>query len=306
MKIFRLFSPFAVCLLLLSCTYEESVVADPLYDDVPFINDCRSGSLSRTEKQKVLNYINSVRALHNLPDVTYDSLNDKVVQNAALIGAANGDISDAIVESDFCYSESAALEYRRVNRSLWKNADPKWPSSEIHVNDWMTELNSGNINNRRRILDPFLKSITFGRVIGTPKKGDFKYVSSAVLKTSDGADLADSEISYIAYPQGNYNAKFFDSTSILSFSVLHDKSVKAYNGESRVDFSSATVEVSIGSQGVNIVEGSRVSDNDNYGLPNNLQWKIVGLKKNVTYTIKIQGVKVAATNKDYEYTFSFR
>jgi hypothetical protein len=306
MKIFKLIPAFAVCLLLLSCTNEATVTPVPLYENVPNIATCVVGSLSRIEKQKVLDYINSVRMAHNLPIVTYDSLKDRIAQEAAMIGAANADISGTIVVSDFCYSESAALECGRGNRSLWVNIDSNWPSSEIHINDWMTELNSGNINSRRRILNPFLKEITFGRVIGTPRKGDFKYVSSAMLITTEGADLTDSEISYIAYPQGNYNAKLFDPNLILSFSVLHDKSVKANNGASGVDFSGAEVEVSVGSQIVNIVEGSRVSDNNNYGLPNNLQWQIVGLAKNVAYTVKIHDVKVGTENKDYEYSFSFR
>jgi hypothetical protein len=305
MNTFKLLTALAIYLLLFSCTDEAPVVSDPLYKDVPDIANCRPGSLSKTEKQKVLNYINSVRATHNLSTVEYDSINDMVVQNAALIGAANGDIADIVV--DICDLKGDVLnEYRNGNRSLWVSENSKWQISEIHINDWMTELNSGNINNRRRILNPFLKSITFGRVIGTPKRGNLKYVSSAMLKTSEGAKLDDSEISYIAYPQGNYESNLFDASSILSFSVLYDKNVKANNGTSTVDFSNATVEVSAGSQVMSIVEETLKYDNDNYGLPNNLQWQISGLLKNVTYTVKIRNVKVATETKEYEYTFSFK
>jgi hypothetical protein len=306
MKIFK-FPAVVLFVLFLSCTNETQYVAtDPLYENVPNIAGCTPGSLSETEKQKVLNYINSVRATHNLPAVDYDAIKDRIAQEAALIGAANASISGTVAEADFCYSENAALECGRGNRSLWGGAVSKWPVSEIHVNDWMTELNSENINNRRRILDPFLKKITFGRVIGTPRRGDFKYVSSAMLITSDGADLTDYEIPYIAYPQGNYSAKFFDPNSTLSFSVLHDKAVKSNNGALFVDFSEATVEVSAGTQALSIVEGSLSYDNLNCGLPNNIQWKIAGLAKNITYTVKIQGVKVAGVTKEYEYTFGFK
>jgi hypothetical protein len=309
MTVLKLFPVFILCSFLLSCTNETPLdTADPLYEIVPNIANCTVGSLSEIEKQKVLTYINSVRTMHNLPIVEYDSKKDRLAQEAALIGAANADISSAIVEADFCYSANAAAECVNGNRSLLGSANSKWTTSEIHVNDWMTELNSTNINCRRRILDPFLKYITFGRIIGTPKRGDFKYISSAMLLVGYGnvEGLSESNISYIAYPQDTYNAKLFDPDSFLSFSVLYNKNVKLDNGALSVDFSEAIVEVSMGSQVLNIVEGSLSYDNNNYGLPNNLQWKVQGLTKNITYTVKITGVKVAGDTKDYEYTFSFR
>ncbi|MDR1340598.1 MAG: CAP domain-containing protein [Prevotellaceae bacterium] len=305
MKFFRLFPAFVLCLLLSSCTKEApSVASDPLYEYVPDIASCTPGSLSEIEKQKVLTYINSVRATHNLPAVVYDNRNDRLAQEAALIGAANAGIG-IVSESDLCYSENGAQGCNTGNRSFWGNASSKWPSSEIHINDWMTELNSENINNRRRILDPFLKSITFGRVIGTPRKGDFKYVSSAMLITSDGADISNSEIQYVAYPEGNYSAKLFDPNSVMSFSLLSNKSSKS--GNNTVDFSDATVEVNAGSQILNIVEGSLSYDNSDCGLPNNLQWKVVGLVKNVTYTVTVSGIKVAdEVMEESRYTFAFK
>jgi hypothetical protein len=309
MKILKLSPVFILCSMILSCTNESpSVASDPLYEIVPSIAHCTAGSLSEVEKQKILTYINSVRAAHGLPVVEYDARKDRLAQEAALIGAANASISDAIVASDFCYSANAATEYVNGNRSLWAAATSKWPSSEIHINDWMTELNSDKIKYRRRILDPFLTYVTFGRVIGTPKKGEYKYISSAMLLTGyDNSELGESQISYIAYPHGNYPAKLFDPDSFLSFSVFCDKFSKSNNGASSVDFSGATVEVSVGVQQLDIVEGSLAYDYSNYGLPNSLQWKVQGLTKNVSYTVKIQGVVVdEEVQDDYEYTFSFK
>jgi hypothetical protein len=294
--------------MLLSCTSEPlSVASDPLYETVPNIANCTPGSLSEAEKQKVLTYINSLRTTHNLPLVDYDSKKDKLAQEAALIIAANASISENIAETDLCYSENAASDYRNGNRSLWGSASSKWPSSEIHVNDWMTELNYDNINNRRRLLDPFLKSVTFGRIIGTPKKGEFKYVSSATLLTGYGnVNLSEQNISYIAYPEGIYSVKLFDPNSFLSFSVLYDITTKSNNGAASVNFSETTVEVSAGTLQLDIVENSLTRDNDNIGLPNNLQWKVQGLTKNTSYTVKINGVKVAGETRNYEYSFSFK
>jgi hypothetical protein len=310
MKKIKLFPVFILwSMFLISCTNGELPVgADPLYEIVPSIVNCTEGSLSEIEKQKVLTYINSLRTTHNLPVVELDNKKDKLAQEAALIGAANGTVSGVIDESDLCYSANAAQECLNGNRSLWGSATSKWPSSEIHINDWMTELKTDNINCRRRILDPFLKSVTFGRVIGTPKKGEFKYVSSAALLSGykNAVDSDAYQISYIAYPQGNYSAKLFDPNSFLSFSVFYDKSSKANNGALSVDFSKAAVEVSTGAQILDIVGDSATYDYNNVGLPNNLQWKVQGLTKNVTYTVKIHNVIVAEEIKNYEYTFSFK
>jgi hypothetical protein len=320
MKKIKLFPVFILCsMFLISCTNESSVTSDPLYEIAPSISNCTAGSLSSIEKQKVLTYINSVRTTYNLPLVKNDSTRDRLAQEAALIGAANGVISDAIASSDECYSANAAQECRNGNRSLWGSTTSKWPSFEIHINDWMTglrmvEQDSENINCRRRLLNPFLKSVTFGIVIGTPKKGEFKYISSATLLTKDygddnkneTVDLSGYKIEYIAYPYENCSAKLFDPDSFLSFSVLYDKSSKANNGSSSVNFSEATVEVSAGTQQLEIVENSLTYDYNNIGLPNNLQWKVEGLTKNASYTVKIRDVIVDGERKNYNYTFSFK
>jgi hypothetical protein len=304
MKILKLFPVFIVCsMFLVSCDDEALVASDPLYAVVPNIAGCTQGSLYVAEKLKVLAHINSLRATHGLPAVVYDSTTTKegLAQKAALIGAANATISGSIAQGDECYTKDAASECRYANRSLWLSATSKWPSSEFHINDWLTELNSGDnsINNRRRLLSPLLKSVTFGRVIGTPKKGESKYVSSAVLLTTYGnAAPSEFQAEFIAYPQGNYDAKLFDPNSFLSFSV--------YAVAVSVDLSEATVAVSAGTQQLNIVEDSFSYDYNNVGLSNNLQWKVQGLAKNVSYTVKIDGVKVGGELKNYEYTFSFK
>jgi hypothetical protein len=300
--------------MFLSSCFSESdpIASDPLYEIVPNINVCMAGSLSEVEKQKVLKYINSVRATHKLPIVTYDNgatINDNA-QKIAMYGAANATASGPIAGGDCSDVKDIKADLNIVNRSLWSSATSKWPLSEYHINDWLTELNSDNINNRRRLLNPFLKSVVFGRVIGTPKKGEFKYVSSATLLVAgESADISDStsKIEYIAYPAGeNYSAKFFDPNSFLSFSILYDKRVKSKNGSESIDLSNAKIEVSAGTQQLEIVEKSY--DYNPIGLPNYLQWKALGLAKNVTYTVKISDIKVSGEVelRTYEYTFSFK
>jgi hypothetical protein len=293
-----------MCPLLESCSKGDYV--DPLYDIVPNIYNYMPGSLSGIEQQKVLGYINSVRTTHNLPVVENDTLKNRHAQEMALYGVAKIDASDELDETSTNFPLNAAREYQNSINSLWLSATSMWPTSDVHIDDWLTELNSENINCRRRILDPFLKTVIFGRVIGTLKNNEFKYVSSAVLMTDTAkTNLTKYDISYIAYPQGIYSAKCFNPNSFLSFSVLYDKVVKSNNNDSNVDFSEAKVEVFAESEVMEIVEGSLSYDYNEYGLPNNLQWKVHGLTRNVTYTVKISGVKVTENVINYEYTFSF-
>jgi hypothetical protein len=188
MKTVKLFPVIILCLSLLSCTNEIPYEIYPLYDtSVPDIEKCTAGVLSQVEKDNVRNYINEVRVKYNLPEVEYDDTKSKIVQEAALIGAANADISSEIVESSDCncypkvITESVIQEYLNGNRSLWVSATANWPTYKFHVDEWLTD--STNVTSR--LLDPSLKSITFGRVIGTLKKGEAKeYVSSAILITT--------------------------------------------------------------------------------------------------------------------------
>jgi hypothetical protein len=308
MQTVKLFLSLVLCAFLFSCTGNSlNVTAEPLYDVVPVVENCTAGILSEMECQKVLLYINSIRTTHGLPLVEYDKKKEKAVQEAALIGASNSNVTDAVSDADLCFTLNGAQECANGNRSLWGSATADWTTSEIHVNDWMLGLNSGNTHYRRRILDPFLKTVTFGRVIGTPRKGDYKYVSSAVLSFGYGnVDLSESSITYVAYPCGVYTAKTFDPEAFLSFSVLNDKNVRLNNGVAAIDFSGATVSVSLGSQILDIVEDSFTYDYGNYGLPNNLQWKVNGLVKGASYTVKISGVTVNGETKNYEYSFSFK
>ncbi len=44
----------------------------------------------------------------------------------------------------------------------------------------------------------------------------------------------------------------------------------------------------------------------NYGLPNQLKWKVPGMEDNVEYTVTITGVTVNGESKDYSYTVNLK
>ena len=293
----------AVCIGILSCTNNNDAKVEPLYNVVPDIRSCTDGEVSQQEKNKVLNYVNKIRAAYGLPPVEYDKSRDVVTQRAALIGAAKADISEPPADADECFSSNGNVGWASSILSLWGSSSSKWTSSEVHVNDFLVEKDRTELNRRRAILNPFLSKISFGRVIGTPRKGDYQYVSVAALYVKfDDADISEQSLpEVVAFPKGVCEAKFFDPNMYLSFSVLSNKIARANN---LADFSNATVEVLAGAQDITVTD--ILHDNLSEGLPNNLQWKVEGLNKGVTYTVRVTNVLVNSESKDYEYTFSFK
>jgi uncharacterized protein YkwD len=57
--------------------------------DAPDINNCYAGKLSAKFRNEFLNEINTVRALHGLPSITYDYAHEDEMMQTALILAAN-------------------------------------------------------------------------------------------------------------------------------------------------------------------------------------------------------------------------
>ncbi|MDR1896183.1 MAG: hypothetical protein LBR10_05280 [Prevotellaceae bacterium] len=307
MKIIKLSSMFFIFSLMLSCFNENTNsgdTIDPLFERIPEISNCYEGTLSEIEKQKALNYVNALRLTHGLLPVEYTARKDVMAQSAALICAANSGIKSVPTSENLCYKADGAQGYLDGIVSFQGSATANWQKSEVHINEWIIESGKDSIDERRWILDPFLKHISFGRVIGTPTIGQYKYVSAAVLivKHNETADLSDFNKEFVAYPQGVYNASLFDPNTFLSFSVIVDKTAKQNNAS--INFANAVIKVLSGANELPVTDIR--FDNRNCGLPNNLQWKVEGLSKNVSYTVNITNVETGNEVKNYEYTFSFK
>ena len=74
------------------------------------------------------------------------------------------------------------------------------------------------------------------------------------------------------------------------------------NDGAAVDFTAATIQVS-GLGGAPLQVTDRSYNNQGFGLPNIVQWKVVGTQDNVSYAVRIAGVKVNGTPREYQYGF---
>jgi hypothetical protein len=164
---------------------------------------------------------------------------------------------------------------------------------------WMTEGGSSAIGHRRWILDPFLGKVSYGRVAVEAAGGVRSDAASLKVFNFTSAPAVPTGIpTYVAYPQGDYPVRYFGTGDYMSFSAIASTSNKGSNGG--VNFTGATVTVS--NAGANLAVTDVSHDNQGYGLPNNIQWRVTGLQTNLTYTVSITGV-AGAPSSSYQYTF---
>ena len=114
-------------------------------------------------------------------------------------------------------------------------------------------------------------------------------------------EINPANVDFVAYPYEEYPRNLFLKNWYLSFSVIADRN-NLWNNE-KVDFSDTVIEIH-NEDGEVLQVNSIYYDNEGYGIPNNLQWKVNEIKYGIKYTVNIKNVKVFGINKDYEYWFN--
>ena len=280
----------------------EDEIFDHYFDQRPDLSNCYQGVLKDARKKETLDYVNHVRSLHNLPSVSYDFDSDLQTQKAALMGLANGEITHTPQPSSKCYSNDGADGCLSSNLGIIGHS-AYYPTNtdEDLIAGFMKEKNSESIGHRRWILFPFLKYISYGRVIGKNEDVGF-FITTCALKViyNETQNVNVSGIPFIAYPYNNYPSKLFDANCFLSFSVVLDRSKM----NEIINYTSATIDVNIKSTNEKMtVSEKSYNSNDGVGIPNSIQWKVAGLKKDILYTVSIDNVFVEGVKKDFQYEF---
>lgn len=278
------------------------------YTQLPDIASCSAGVMSNTALQDALQTINTIRALHGLPAVTLSTADQQSAMEASLMMSANSQLSHTPPTTWKCYTTLGAAgagssdlyaSYPSPNLSLISN--------DSIFAGWMTEVNNlvaNSVGHRRWILDPFLGTVAYGRVAGMYDATN--RIDSAALKvfnnTGGGVASASAIPDYVAYPVGNYPARYFDTSALYSFTVVADKTT-TFGANASVDFSAATITVKPTGGSTNLTVSAIAYDNDGYGVPNNLQWKVAGAVAGTSYDVTIANVKVRGVARSYTYNF---
>lgn len=281
--------------------------AAALYAEQPDFEQCRPGRLKPEITTTLTARVNEVRALHGLAPVTYDPATENTAVAAAMVFAASGSLSHYPGSWWPCFTEDAATG-ARLSNIFGGLASPRliFVSMDQMVTGWMTDvrhMNPGSIGHRRWLLDPFLATISFGRVAGILPDG--RRTDGAALRIIGSNRVVPEPIDggFIAYPFGDYPVRFWDPGALLSFAVLVD--LRDKTASEQVDYANA--QVTVRRRDGAALEVSRISsDNNAYGLPNSLQFAAEGLQPGVSYDVAIRNVRVQGQSRDFAYTFRIR
>lgn len=282
-----------------------AAAAAALFTTQPDVSDCRPGVLAQSVRDDVLARMNAIRALHRLPPVIYSAADDEQATQAALMMAANGQLSHTPPASWTCHSATGATGAGTSN--LYGGLISPWLTyytEDMYLAGWLTEtsnLVANNVGHRRWMLDPFLGKIAYGRVAQVLADGSRTDAAAMkVVSFTGGVSVPANLPAFVAYPYGDYPARYFDAGALLSFTVVADATQRG-GANATVDFAAATISVSDGATSLAV---SNVSyDNAGYAVPNNLQFNVAGLKQGVSYSVKIAGVVTRGKATDYSYTF---
>jgi uncharacterized protein YkwD len=258
----------------------------------PSVNSCFEGELAVETKMNVLNFVNYIRELHGLKPVTYNYEDDKYAQKGAYLIALNGDLSHNPPKSWRCWSEEGYKGCSSSNIIGGTNA-PFSPCQAVA--DWLIDTNVEGLGHRRWILDPFLKTVAYGHAVVYNRSG-------GTLKVI-GDKEQPASTDFVAYPFREYPALLFNMNWYLSLSVIQDRN-NTWNNHS-VDFSSSPVTVT-SEAGKKLSVSSVKHDNQGFGVPNLLAWKVKDLQKGIRYTVNVRNVKTSSGERDYEYWFMLK
>lgn len=271
-----------------------------IYEINPDVSNCEEGKLTDSEKEKVLNYVNRIRQSHKLPPVTYDNSGDVFAQKGALVTVANRALSHTPPSNWKCFSQDAYYGNENSNLFIYLTSGASQISSELGIINWMIDESVENLGHRRAIINPFVDKISFGRVEGNVGGMNVTGMNLKYLDNLD-ANIINSNIEYVAYPQGDYDKDYFQNGWYLSFHVIRDK-VNWWNNNS-IDYTATTISVK-DSKGNQVGVNSISYDNEGWGgLPNMIKWKCSTLNYYETYSVEIKNVKFNGNFKDYSYTF---
>jgi len=271
--------------------------AAAMYEVRPDMPGCRTGTIKDGVRAEMLARVNALRALHQLPPVAYSHADNAQVDQSSLMQAINSTLSHRPPRDWLCYTAVGSAGAGSSNLvGGWGNG-LDWSTEDDYLGLWLTEGGGSDLGHRRWILDPFLDRIAYGRVAQQFPDGNRSDAASLKVFGSPGNRPADLP-PFVAYPFGNYPARYFGPRDYLSFSVVANGGSRFAN--SAVNFSAVRVSVSQGTR--RLAVGNLSYDNEGFGLPNNLQWQVAGLQPNVTYTVRIDGV-MAAPQSSYQYSF---
>ncbi len=257
-----------------------------LYASRPNLSTCVAGTLTQQAKDRALQGMNRIRALHGLAPVRYSSLYDRSVQEAALIQAANGYPGHHPSSRARCYTTAGAEASASSNLSRSTRSDrgrDDDPAAEMigWTHDAQNDSLVAAAGHRRWMLNPFATHLSYGQVYGHTVQKVFDFDHEPALPPFVTVD-------YVAFPYETYPAIFMTDDPPWSFSVIEDKTKRGNNKHPY--FQLATVTVTRVSDGAHLPVSKLYMDTAWNGVPNFLSWQVAGWEYDTPYHVTIRNV----------------
>ncbi len=267
--------------------------ADFLYASLPDLDACRAGTLTQEAKDRALEGMNQIRALHGLADASYSFLYDPSVQEAALIQAANSYLTHYPDPGDRCYTEAGSEGSGTSNlastihsaNSSFHGGSRDGDDPVAHMIGWTNDAHNAALvaaaGHRRWLLNPFATYMSYGQVGG-------KGVQKVLGFGREPHITPQVEVDYIAFPYETYPFTLMSDDPPWSFSMVEDKSSSFRNRHPYFD--SATVSVTRVSDGTSLTVSNLYTDTRGFGVPNFLSWWVVDWEFDTLYQVEINNV----------------
>lgn len=151
------------------------------------VQNCIAGTTSIAYQQSVIDRVSYFRNMTGLPSITLSPSNNNF-QNAALMMAANGQLSHSPPSSWKCYTAEGAGGAGASNLALGTNGPD---AIDLYMQDWGS--NNAAVGHRRWILLPTQTSMATGDVPGSNSLGVFM-----------GGGPRPSDPAFVAWPSPGY------------------------------------------------------------------------------------------------------
>ena len=263
-----------------------------LYDEEPDPDTCQPGRLSQAAKDRALETMNQIRALHGLEPVQYSARYDPQMQAAALIQAAAGFPGHYPEPSAQCYTEAGAEGSRANLHGGAGNVDPA-----AHMISWTNDARNrslvAGVGHRRWMLNPFAAYVSYGQVLGNSTQKVFGF-------NAEPAPPPRIAVDYVAFPYEIYPYNLLRGEPPWSFSVIEDKSDLWRNQYPY--FENAIISVVRVSDDASLVITDRYTDIQGAGVPNVLSWNVEGWEYDTLYEVEINNVAMrSGVTQNYSY-----
>ena len=276
-----------------------------VYSSLPDVEECVAGTVSGSEKAKVLARVNYIRSIHDLKPVYYDPEGDEITAQCSLIIAANQKLSHTPDSSWKCWTHDA---YDGCNSSnifiQWASYDLASLDSTEVVDAFLADEDVESLGHRRWLIDPWLAHISFGRADYYDGSSSSVVGSAIKVINDDNQDISDTDIEFIAYPFHEYPAELYNDNVMMSFTVIKDRLNKYSNG-TNLNLASATIAIT-DPDNKTVKVKNILFDTDGYGVPNNVRWFAEGIKPNTRYNVAISNIMVDNVSTLYQYWFELK